>query len=215
MTDEERRAYHRKLDRPVSENDKETYFEGKRYLVREENFERKEHDQEQVAAYMDEMISEYHRRMQQTVNPASINYEDVLFWPYEWLLKVGSEYYFRYEGTQAVPPCYETVHWRVIKDPIRVAPHQMRELERLQAWRLNDQCKVDVAGKPREGSNGDAVDSNRPIQQYHTLHRKVFCECKDWPSKFPLERAWCKNWQTNDPNLRFYENPYNWPQRGF
>ena len=212
MTEDELREYHRRLDRPISENDKVTYFEGKKYVIREENFERKEHDQEQVAADFDEMLRDYNRRKLLEVNPLSVNYDDVYYWPYEWLVKVGTEYYFRYEGTQAVPPCYETVHWRVMKDPIRVAPHQMRELERLQAWRLNDQCKEDVAGTPREGSDGMAVDSNRPLQEYNTLHRKVFCECKDWPSKFPMERAWCRQ---KDYNIRLYQNPYNWAQEGF
>jgi len=198
--------------REIGENDVVTHdVTGRKIIVREENFEEKGLDNEEE--YFDDLYSDYHRRMQ-TDNLATENYDNVFWWPYEWLLKVGTEYYFRYEGTQTVPPCYETAHWRVLKDPIRVAPHQMRELERLMAWRLGDECTVDTAGKPREG-NPDAVDVNRPLQSYHKLHRKVFCECKDWPSKFPQDREWCRNWKNRDPELRLFDRPYNFRSDGF
>ena len=46
-----------------------------------------------------------------------------------------------------VPPRWDTVHWRLMKDPIRVHKRQIDDLYRLLAWRLNpDTCKVDTAG---------------------------------------------------------------------
>jgi hypothetical protein len=204
-------AFHKSQILPVGENDRVTHdVAGREIIVRAENFEAKGMDDED--AYFEEMHDAYQRRMQAT--PGQENYDDVYWWPYEWLLKVGTEYYFRYEGTQTVPPCYDTAHWRILKDPIRVAPHQMRELERLTAWRIGDNCEADTAGKPREG-NPDAVDVARPLQSYHKLHRKVFCECQDWPSKFPLDRTWCRNWKNRPPEWRLFDQPYNWPSDGF
>lgn len=195
---------------PIGANDRFTHdASGRPVIVREENFEEKGMMDEE--AYFEELFAQYRRRaLQEATNE---NYDDVHWWPYEWFLKVGTEYYFRYEGTETVPPCYDTAHWRVYKDPIRVAPHQMRELERLIAWRTGDNCEVDTAGKPT--GNPDVVDVARPLQSYHRLHRKVFCECKDWPSKFPADRQWCRNWQNKPPEERLIENPYNFPSNGF
>lgn len=145
-----------------------------------------------------------------------VNYEDVTYWPYEWLLKVKTEYYFRYEGTQAVPPCKDQVHWRVMKDPIPIARRQLDELERLMGERIAPedarfkQCENDNAGKLREGTT-NKYDFARPVQEFHPLHRKVFCECKDWKSKFPEDRGWCNR------NIfdRFYSHPYNFDSSEF
>jgi hypothetical protein len=195
---------------PVTDNDRVTHdVSGRPVIVRAENFEEKGMmDEEQ---YFEELMASYKQRALQ--QSQAENYDDVHFWPYEWFLKVGTEYYFRYEGTQTTPPCYDTAHWRVFKDPIRVAPHQMRELERLIAWRQGDNCETDTAGK----STGDAnvVDVARPLQSYHRLHRKVFCECQDWPSKFVADRQWCRNWQNKAPEERLFESPYNFPSDGF
>lgn len=149
-----------------------------------------------------------------------VNYEDVEYSPYEWLVKVETEYYYRYEGTQAVPPCKDQVHWRIMKDPIRVARRQIEELERLQMERIAPEgsrfreCKTDHAGARRRDVNGTRVEGKydfaRPVQAYHKLHRKVFCECKDWKSKFPADRAWCNRNIFN----RFYEFPYNFDSGG-
>ena len=209
--DEARRLY-KDESRQLSGRDMETYVEGQKFIVREENFEAKGQDDED--AYFEEIHSAYNRRRAQATLNAEENYENVFYWPYEWLLKVGTEYYFRYEGTQTVPPCFDTVHWRIMKDPIRVPPHQIKELERLIAWRRNDNCEKDTAGHPRPGTS-DAVDVNRPLQSFHTLHRKVFCECKDWPSKFQGDRDWCRNWRNREPEMRMYDRPYNWQQAGF
>ena len=115
-----------------------------------------------------------------------------------------------------VPPCFETVHYRVMKDAIRINPIQLAELERLLAWRIapkdsgSKQCQNDTAGRPRAGSNGNAVDLNRPLQKYSNVHRKVFCECRDWRSKFQEDRDWC----TLDQNKRWYTMPYNYESGG-
>ena len=144
------------------------------------------------------------------------NYASVAYSPYQWLREVKTEYYFRYEGSQMVPPCFETVHYRVMKDAIRINPIQLAELERLLAWRIapkdsgSKQCQNDTAGRPRAGSNGNAVDLNRPLQKYSNVHRKVFCECRDWRSKFQEDRDWC----TLDQSKRWYTMPYNYESGG-
>ena len=211
-TEAELRLWHRENPRELSSKDvvfNHTQLQ-RVLIVREENFVEKGLKDED--AYFQEIHGAFQRRELQT--PVMENYEDVHWWPYEWLLKVGTEYYYRYEGSMTVPPCYTVNHWRVMKDPIRVAKHQITELERLLAWRINGKCKADTAGKEREG-NPDAVDVNRPLQELQKGHRMVFCECQDWPSKFPQERQWCQNWKKRDPELRLYENPYNWQQNGF
>lgn len=211
VTTEEMRQFHKNNPRELGPDD--VIFEdstGRKMIVRSENFGEKGNKDED--AYFAEMHTEFQRRQLQT--PMMENYDDVYWWPYEWLLKVGTEYYFRYEGSMTVPPCYTVNHWRVMKDPIRVAEHQIRELERIMAWRINADCDASTAGKPRE-DNPDAVDVNRPLQELEKGHRLVFCECQDWPSKFPQDREWCNKWQTREPDIRLFENPYNWPQDGF
>lgn len=212
MTEEEARRWHKNNPRSLSSEDvvfNHTSMH-RELIVRKENFvEKGLRDEDE---YFRELHDAHQRRQLQ--KPVKENYEDVFWWPYEWLLKVGTEYYFRYEGSMTVPPCYTVNHWRVMKDPIRVAKHQIEELERLLAWRLNGKCKASTAGKPRK-NNPDAVDVNRPVQELDKGHRLVFCECQDWPSKFPQEREWCKKWQERDPDLRLFENPYNWYQVGY
>jgi Eukaryotic-type carbonic anhydrase len=182
---------------------------GKKYLLREENFEEEEED-EQV--YFERIYAE-HKRRSLVVGAHMENYEDIEWAPYEWLLKVGTEYYYRYEGTMVVPPCFETVHWRPMKDPIIVHKRQIDELNRLMAWRRDPTtCELNTAGIV--SADGNRIKANREVQYYHTLHRMVFCECKDWPSKFEGDKKWCKNWK-NDTNYgRFYTRPYNFDTNG-
>jgi hypothetical protein len=184
----ERKRLYNLVPLPLGENDRLTHdLSGRPVILRAENFEEKGMLDEDE--YFETLLSSFRgRSLQQS---QAENYDDVQWWPYEWFLKVGTEYYFRYEGTQTAPPCYDTAHWRILKDPIRVAPHQMRELERLIAWRTGDNCEVDTAGKPTD--DPDRVDVARPLQSYHKLHRMVFCECQDWPSKFTADRQWCRN----------------------
>lgn len=112
-----------------------------------------------------------------------------------------------------VPPCWETVHWRVMKDPIRVHRRQIAELNRLLAWRRDpDTCRRDTAGIVSD--DGNTVKMNREVQYYHNRHRKVFCECKDWPSKFEGDRAWCDDWRDDVDHDRFYRRPYSFDSNG-
>ncbi|KAG7372545.1 Eukaryotic-type carbonic anhydrase [Nitzschia inconspicua] len=150
------------------------------------------------------------------------------YWP---MLGVRTEYYFRYEGTQTIPPCHgkwiqgsrrNTNHWRVMKDPIRIHPRQLKELQRLMADRIApkgsavNECQPDTAAKvTRDPSNPRKileVDGARPIMYTSHPHFKTFCECKDWPSKWPEDRKWC---EMNDENQRFYDQPYNFETDGF
>ena len=69
------------------------------------------------------------------------------FQPYDFYQKAGTEYYYRYEGSLPEPPCFETVHWRIIKDSVRVSPDQMDRLEKLFYNRVNPEtCKKETAG---------------------------------------------------------------------
>eukprot|EP00537_Pseudo-nitzschia_pungens_P014485 CAMPEP_0172397898 /NCGR_PEP_ID=MMETSP1061-20121228/33405_1 /TAXON_ID=37318 /ORGANISM="Pseudo-nitzschia pungens, Strain cf. pungens" /LENGTH=576 /DNA_ID=CAMNT_0013130229 /DNA_START=72 /DNA_END=1802 /DNA_ORIENTATION=+ len=144
------------------------------------------------------------------------------YWP---MLAVRTEYYFRYSGSQTIPPCYGnfvqesrvgTNHWRVMKDPIRIHTRQLKELRRLAAERiaprgsLVNSCKPDTAASVTrdEADPGTIVDvdNTRPLQSWTTTHFKTFCECKDWPSKWPEDQRWC---ELEDINERFYKKPYN------
>ncbi len=99
----------------VGEHHRETHnIKGRPIIVRKENFEAKGMDADE--AYFKQIYGAFQQKMQQT--PIRENYNDAFWWRYKCLLKVGTEYYFRYEGTQTASLCYDTVHWRVLKDPI-------------------------------------------------------------------------------------------------
>jgi len=89
------------------------------------------------------------------------------------------------------PPCFEGVHWRVLKNPIKVAPSQLRALQNLISDRLNpDTCLKETAGVPRfPGARKVLV--NRPIQTTTRKHKLVYCECIDWESKSESDQAYC------------------------
>ena len=195
-----------------SEGRKITHAYGRRLELGPENFV----DTIDENAYY-ERVKEYQkRRLLQKNLVHEVDYTDVAYGTYDWLIEAGTEYYFRYEGSMVVPPCWEVVHWRVLKDPIKVHPRQIAELNRLLAWRVStsgsNRCQVDTAG--RISGNGDTVDMSRESQYYHLLHREVFCECKDWPSKFEADKEWCKNWQQSNGAVRFYNTPYSFDTGG-
>jgi hypothetical protein len=167
--------------------------------------------------YNETLHDQYRRKL--------LNYDEIPWFNYWPMLGVRTEYYFRYSGTQTIPPCYGeydsgsrrgTNHWRVMKDPIRIHPRQLTELRRLIAERIAPSddpvmaCKPDTAAKvtrdPTNPHNYLEVDTARPLQSWHRVHYKTFCECKDWPSKWPEDRKWCR---IEDMNERFFEKPYN------
>jgi len=114
------------------------------------------------------------------------------FHPYQWIVEAATEYYFRYEGSTLVPPCLQTVEWRVLKNPIKVAPSQIRLLELMIAKRINPEtCEYDTAGKQREDGNW-RVDVNRPSQTTTSAHKLVYCECVNWKSKTANDREYCR-----------------------
>lgn len=104
-----------------------------------------------------------------------------------------------------------------MKDPVQVHPDQIKELQRLLAWRVApvtaqyDACQNDTAGRPVDGSNGNIVEVNRPLQAENVIHQTVFCECKDWVSKSQDDQNWC-----NITNIteRFYDHPYSYNTSG-
>jgi hypothetical protein len=101
-----------------------------------------------------------------------------------------------------------------MKDPTRIHRRQLEELKRLIRERIAPPddpimaCQPDTAAKVE----GNDVNTARPLQYEHDVHFTVFCECKDWPSKWPEDRAWC---QIEDYNQRFYDTPYNFRSDGF
>jgi hypothetical protein len=154
-----------------------------------------------------------------------LNYDNIPWFNYWPMLGVRTEYYFRYSGTQTIPPCYGdfdgssrkgTNHWRVMKDPIRIHPRQLVELRRLIAERIAPSddpvmaCAPDTAAKvtrdPSDPNKYLEVNTARPLQSWDRVHFKTFCECKDWGSKWPEDRKWC---QIEDMNERFYDKKYN------
>jgi carbonic anhydrase len=199
------------------------------------NFEDAEMDDEQWAAFIAQesarfqseegMWKEVRREWNDTAQAHEAFHQRQLlagneldWFNYFAMLGVRTEYYFRYVGSQTIPPCYGNVekdsrrgsnHWRVMKDPIRVHPRQIHEMKRLIRERIAPKddpvmaCQPDTAAKVR--SDG-TVDTARPLQSTNPAHYDVFCECKDWPSKWPEDREWCRN---KNATSRFYDQPYN------
>ena len=117
-----------------------------------------------------------------------MDYDHVIPWfNYFPMLDVRTEYYFRYSGTQTVPPCYgkwfsgndrrQTNHWRIMKDPIRVSTRQVEEMHRLLRERIAPvddplrPCQPDTAAK--RFPNSTRVSVARPLQSTRGVHFKV------------------------------------------
>ena len=66
---------------------KVVYLQGKKIILRPENFEEEEEDDD---TYFERIHSEFKGRNLQSVVYEE-DYEDVPYWPYEWLLKVDTE----------------------------------------------------------------------------------------------------------------------------
>ena len=118
-----------------------------------------------------EEFHERHRRL--------IGGEELNWFNYFPMLGVRTEYYFRYSGSQTIPPCYgsfdptsrgQTNNWRVLKDPIRIHRRQLAEMKRLLSERIASwdaptmACQPDTAAKVR--SDG-TVEAARPLQYLH------------------------------------------------
>jgi hypothetical protein len=154
-----------------------------------------------------------------------LNYDNVTWFNYFPMTEVRTEYYYRYSGTETIPPCYGnfqpnanragTNNWRVMKDPIRVSRRQIEELHRLLRERiatLNDPlaaCQPDTAAKV-DNTTGH-VDTARPLQSFHPAHYEEFCACR-WKSHWIEDQAWCS---IANITARYDVHPYNFDTPGF
>jgi Eukaryotic-type carbonic anhydrase len=154
------------------------------------------------------------------------NYDHVPWFNYFPMIGCRTEYYYRYSGTQTIPPCHgqfapgqsrnNTNHWRAMKDPIRISKRQVSELNRLLRERIApmddpiNSCQPDTAGKV-DATTG-LIDVARPLQQNARPHYTVFCECADWISKWNEDQGWCTE---TEQLVRFYDRPYNFETSGF
>ena len=142
-----------------------------------------------------------------------IDYDHVPHSNFQFLLDSRTEYYYRYQGTMTIPPCFglhtpgtraNTNHWRIMKDPIRVHPRQIAELHRLLKERIApDICIPDTAANVSDDGSAWVA---RPLQARNEKHDNTFCECENWGSQIPEDKAWC---QSGDQPYRWYERPYN------
>mmetsp|Transcript_23614 Transcript_23614/g.54965 ORF Transcript_23614/g.54965 Transcript_23614/m.54965 type:complete len:103 (-) Transcript_23614:159-467(-) len=102
-----------------------------------------------------------------------------------------------------------------MKDPIKIHARQLEEMQRLLRERIAPvtdplvPCQQDTAAVIYPNNY---VSVARPLQQTHRTHFKTFCECKDWTSKWPEDRAWCL---ISDTQTRFYDHPYNFETTGY
>jgi Eukaryotic-type carbonic anhydrase len=148
------------------------------------------------------------------------NYDNIKWFNYFPLTDVKTEYYFRYSGSQTIPPCYgkyfpgdrnrhQTAAWRVLKDPMLISQRQNDEMHRLLRMRIAPKsspinaCQADTAAKVE----GNRVNVARPLQQTRDTHYMVFCECDNWKSKFRQDQDWCA--RVRNKNDRLYKDPYN------
>jgi hypothetical protein len=100
-----------------------------------------------------------------------------------------THYYFRYEGSTPEPPCVEGVHWRVLKDPVKVAPSQLADLRSLLANRVDPvTCSPYTAARMEADGS---VHANRPLQLRRPSHLLVFCECVDWEPSLSTDQVFC------------------------
>jgi Eukaryotic-type carbonic anhydrase len=187
--------------------------------------DREHHDVDDSKIDWDSFISEqYMKDEEQHHGRELINYDHVDWFNYFGMLDVRTEYYYRYSGTQTIPPCHgkfvpegnreNTNHWRVMKDPIRISKRQLAEMHRLLRERIApidavlNACKPDTAAKVDTG----VVNVARPLQSKNEVHYVTFCECDDWQSKWIEDQNWC---QITDKRTRFYDRPYNFASNKF
>jgi Eukaryotic-type carbonic anhydrase len=175
----------------------------------------------------DAFIAEQYEKDQENIHGRELmNYEHVDWFNYFGMLGVRTEYYYRYSGTQTIPPCHgkfivgnnreNTNHWRVMKDPLRISKRQLKEMHRLLRERIAplgdpiSSCKPDTAAKVNQET--EEVNVARPLQSTSKLHYITFCECDDWPSKWIEDQNWCS---LENKRERFYDRPYNFVTDSF
>jgi hypothetical protein len=89
------------------------------------------------------------------------------------------------------PPCIEVVHWRVLSNPIVVAPSQLRVLHYLLRNRIDpDTCEYDTSAYI-QSPEAKEVKVNRPLQKVSAGHLLVYCECADWKPKGDKDSVFC------------------------
>ena len=204
----------------ITDNSKRRHDDKQRIVLEAENFRPPDKSDEEWTEWV-EAISAHDRGEASEEQRKLLEGDYLLFHNYQFLIDVRTEYYFRYAGTSTVPPCYgrfvpnsreNTNHWRVLKDPIRVHPRQIAEMERLLRERIaptdanSRACENDTAGKV--DSDGH-ISVARPVMEYDLRHYASFCECDDWQSKWPEDRAWC-SLNEGDKRTRFFDQPYNY-----
>jgi hypothetical protein len=158
----------------------------------------------------------------------SLDYSNVDWNNYFAMIGCRTEYYYRYSGTQTVPPCYgrfrggsnnkvNTNNWRVMKDPIRVSERQINELHRLIRTRIAPSddpvaaCKPDTAAATPDPDTPNRISVARPLQENDEAHWMVYCECENWGSKWIEDRIYCQL----DRDERFFDHPYHFKTNGF
>jgi Eukaryotic-type carbonic anhydrase len=157
------------------------------------------------------------------------NYDEIPWFNYFPMTDVKTEYYFRYSGSQTIPPCYgkyfkdtptrknrhQTLAWRVMKDPVLISSRQLKEMHRLLKYRIAPPSSP-VAACTRDSAakmvGQERVDVARPLQETRDTHYMVFCECTNWRSTFEEDKNWCLHNSLED---RLYKWPYNFDSSGF
>lgn len=150
-----------------------------------------------------------------------VDYEHITHFNHQFMLDVRTEYYLRYKGSSTYPPCFGrggddnhlTNLWRFLKDPIRINTRQLKEMHRLlrerigPADQIRNACVSDTAAKVEVDGTAWVA---RPLQELNTAHENFFCECEDWGSKVPEDKAWCNLPGDRTQAHRWFDIPYNY-----
>jgi carbonic anhydrase len=89
-------------------------------------------------------------------------------------LHTKTDFYYKYLGSLTYPPCTENVDWRVLQNPLYVAPSQIEQIKRLTYMYLNSKCELGTVGVKL--NDGCAVGVNRPLQSLSTRHDLKKCD---------------------------------------
>ena len=204
--------------RTVEDALREAASEGRRIVLEDINYRPADMTEEEFASF----IQDYSDR-------SLIENEHVSFHNYQFLIDCKTEYYHRYHGTQTIPPCYgpltynsheNTNHWRIMKDPIRIAKRQIVELERLLKERIappdavHNACQSDTAGVYDPTTSNSTISVARPLQANDQEHNPTFCWCPIWASHWAEDRAWCALNDQMGTEYVLNEHPYNYDSGG-